>query len=225
MIKKLIVEINARTSVTSCHHRQIRLGLEQTGLLLSNIELDSEKQREKINHLPPTLWIFQAHICFFVSSSSPSSPQASEEDGAWGLQSLQGSSSLLLCPLCTFPCSSTGPLHALQSFRINLHQHRSITRPSSYQNRLQCRLFMCYRAFRIYLPPWAAVWISVLPWPSPWAAGKYQFHYDILQGLQGSLCSGWRTSSPPSLALVSAGLFLSLFFLTPHIAMWPFALS
>lgn len=52
--------------------KQTQPDLGKISLFPSNIELDAEKQRKKLEHLPPTLCFSQAQILLYILSSSPS---------------------------------------------------------------------------------------------------------------------------------------------------------
>lgn len=87
-----------------------------------------------------------------------------EIDSTWGLWSqAHNSLSLQLLPLHTSPCSSMGPFHVLQSFRINrlLCGHSTV-----------CSFLQCMFTGTVWGLPQAAAWTAASPWSSPRAAGE-----------------------------------------------------
>lgn len=83
--------------------------------------------------------------------------------GGRRLQSLYYSSFLLLLLPPTF-LLLLEPFQGLQSFRKSLLQHGLSMGHNSFRK---------YPTALAWAPTWAAVWISVLLWSSPHAAGKY----------------------------------------------------
>lgn len=104
----------------NCSHGRNNLGLGKIYLSPVKIGLASEKQRQiETTPLPPLL--SQAQLYSFIFDSSASvMPQAAQEKANGGCGQSVTAPFCLFFPCTLLPCFSIGPLHRLQSFRINL---------------------------------------------------------------------------------------------------------
>lgn len=137
------------------------------------MDTDGGKQRQNLNHnktfLPP-------HSPFFPGTSSPLHsqllPQEAQRMGMGGCGQSMTTPLPLLSPH-TFPCSTLGLSHRMQSFRINLLEHELSMGHSSIRE---------HPPAVVWCLPEAAVWISSLAWSSPWAARRYLLHCVLFTG-------------------------------------------